>query len=114
MKFTEANLGRIFILRLEHGDRIPDVIEEFANGNNIDSATVLFVGGSEQHSKVVVGPEDGTVEKPVPTVVNLGLARSLSMRKRLQNYTCILLLDATNKQLPGVPGKVCISGILVR
>ncbi|EGW37165.1 hypothetical protein [Desulfosporosinus sp. OT] len=30
MKYSEANLGRIFILRLEHGDRIPDTIENFA------------------------------------------------------------------------------------
>lgn len=71
MKFTEANLGRIFILRLEHGDRIPDTIEEFAKNHNIESATVQFIGGSEQNSKVVVGPEDGTAAKPVPTVINL-------------------------------------------
>lgn len=43
MKFTEANLGRIFILRLEHGDRIPDVIEEFAKAQKVESATVLFI-----------------------------------------------------------------------
>jgi len=71
MKFTEANLGRIFILRLEHGDRIPDTIEEFARLHDIKSATVLFIGGSDQNSKVVVGPEDGTVIKPIPTVINL-------------------------------------------
>ncbi|MDT3699897.1 MAG: DNA-binding protein [Thermincola sp.] len=71
MKFTEANLGRIFILRLEHGDRIPDVIEEFAKAQKVESATVLFIGGAEQNSKVVVGPEDGTAAQPVPTVVSL-------------------------------------------
>lgn len=71
MKFTEANLGRIFILRLEHGDRIPDTIEEFATVHKIESATVLFIGGSDKDSKVVVGPKDGTAERPVPTVLNL-------------------------------------------
>lgn len=71
MKYTEADLGRIFILRLEHGDRIPEVIEEFAKSKALSSATVLFVGGSDQNSKIVVGPEDGTAEKPVPTVLDL-------------------------------------------
>lgn len=71
MKYTEANLGRIFILRLEHGDRIPEVIEEFSTDHKISSATVLFIGGSDQDSKVVVGPVDGTAVKPVPTVLDL-------------------------------------------
>lgn len=48
MKHTEANLGRIFILRMEHGDRIPDVMEEFAKANQIKSALVLFEGGADK------------------------------------------------------------------
>ncbi len=71
MKFTEANLGRIFILRLEHGDLLPNTIEEFAKAQKVESATVLLIGGSDQDSKVVVGPKDGTAARPVPTVVNL-------------------------------------------
>lgn len=71
MKYTEANLGRIFILRLEHGDQIPGTIEEFATVHEIKSATVLFIGGSEQNSKVVVGPEDGAAAKPIPKVIGL-------------------------------------------
>ncbi|GAB6152766.1 DNA-binding protein [Desulfosporosinus burensis] len=64
MKYSEANLGRIFILRLEHGDKIPDIIEEFAKTHQIDSAILHFLGGADTCSKVVVGPEDGTAEKP--------------------------------------------------
>lgn len=80
MKYTEANLGRIFILRLEHGDRIPDVIEKFSNIHSINSATVLFIGGSDQGSRVVVGPEDGTAKKPVPTVLELpGVSESVGV-----------------------------------
>lgn len=71
MKYTEAKLGRIFILRLEHGDRLPDTIEDFAKNNGIQSATLFFIGGSDQNSKVVVGPEDGTAKKPVPVVMDL-------------------------------------------
>ncbi|SHE84515.1 PPC domain-containing DNA-binding protein [Desulforamulus putei] len=80
MKYTEAKLGRIFILRLEHGDRLPDTIEEFAQSQGIESATLLFLGGSDQNSKVVVGPEDGTAIKPVPTVIGLpGVSESVGV-----------------------------------
>lgn len=71
MKYSEANLGRIFILRLEHGDIIPDTIEDFARTNQIDSAIVHFLGGADIKSKVVVGPEDGTAAKPIPMVTEL-------------------------------------------
>ena len=71
MKYSEANLGRVFILRLEHGDLLPNTIEGFAAEQRITSAVVMFLGGAEQDSKIVVGPEDGRSEKPVPTVVNL-------------------------------------------
>lgn len=80
MKYTQANLGRIFILRLEHGDRLPDTIEEFAQSQKIESATVLFIGGSDQNSKVVVGPEDGTAEKPAPAILDLpGVSEALGV-----------------------------------
>lgn len=71
MKYSEANLNRIFILRLEHGDKIPDIIEEFAKTHQIDSAILHFLGGADTNSKVVVGPEDGTAKKPRKMVTEL-------------------------------------------
>jgi len=71
MKYSEVNLGRIFILRLEHGDKIPDSIEEFAKTQQIDSAIVHFLGGADTKSKVVVGPEDGAAKMPNPMVTEL-------------------------------------------
>jgi uncharacterized protein len=71
MKYTEANLGRIFIIRLEHGDRIPAVIENFAGEHQIRSATVFFLGGAAKESKVVVGPRDNTENQIVPMVTDL-------------------------------------------
>lgn len=71
MKYTRAGLGRIFILRLEHGDRIPDVIEEFAREHQIKSAAVTFLGAAEPGSNVVVGPKEGVARKPEPMVVQL-------------------------------------------
>jgi predicted DNA-binding protein with PD1-like motif len=29
MKFSEGRVGRVFLVRLEHGDIIPDCIERF-------------------------------------------------------------------------------------
>lgn len=71
MKYSEAKPGRTFILRLEHGDRIPDVIEEFAVKHSIKSALVHFLGGADSGSKVVVGPEDGQAAKPRPMITAL-------------------------------------------
>ncbi len=80
MKYSQANLGRIFILRLEHGDRIPDIIEEFATNQQIDSAIVHFLGGADTNSKVVVGPEDGTASEPRPMIKELlGTSEAIGM-----------------------------------
>ncbi len=80
MKYSEAKVGRIFILRLEHGDKIPDIIEEFAAEQKIKSAIVHFLGGADAGSKVVVGPEDGKASKPQPIVTELsGTCEALSL-----------------------------------
>ena len=71
MKYSEAQLGRIFILRLEHGDMIPEIIEDFASDHQVKSAMVHFIGGADTNSRVVVGPEDGTALRPRPVVTNL-------------------------------------------
>ena len=80
MKYSEAKLGRIFIIRLEHGDKIPDVIEEFAATQKIEAAIVHFLGGADTGSKVVVDPEDGTAPKPRPMVMELsGTSEAVGM-----------------------------------
>jgi len=80
MKYSEANLGRIFILRLENGDKIPDTIEEFAKTHQIESAMVQFLGGADKDSKVVVGPEDGAASKPQKVITNLpGVSEALGL-----------------------------------
>ena len=71
MQYQEVKLGRIFVMRMEHGDVIPDDIEKFAKEQNICSAIVYFLGGAETGSKVVVGPEHGTESKPKPCIMEL-------------------------------------------
>lgn len=71
MKFTEAKLGRIFVLRLHDGDHFPDVLENFAAEKRIAQAVCFFVGGAKENSRVVVGPKDGEAIPPEPMVTLL-------------------------------------------
>jgi predicted DNA-binding protein with PD1-like motif len=71
MDATEAKLGRIFILRLHQDDRLDEVIEKFAAQKKIQSALCFFLGGAEDKSKVVVGPQDGKAMPPNPMVTLL-------------------------------------------
>ena len=73
-------MGRIFLLRLEHGDVIPDTIEKFAGDLQIQAALVHFLGGADTGSKVVVGPRDGREQKPVKMVTELtGTSEAVGM-----------------------------------
>ncbi len=71
MNYTEANIDRIFILRLHNNEILHEVIEKFAAEKQIKSALCFFLGGSQDKSKVVVGPKDGTVMPPVPMITLL-------------------------------------------
>ena len=71
MQFTEAKVGRVFILRLNHGERLHAVIEKLATEKQISSAVCFFLGGAEDKSKVVVGPKDGKALPPEPMVTLL-------------------------------------------
>lgn len=71
MQFTEASLGRIFVLRLHDDDHLPDVLESFAEKYNIKSALCFFLGGAKDNSRVVVGPRNGNETCPEPMVTLL-------------------------------------------
>lgn len=64
MKYTEAKTGKTYILRLEHGDVVTDTIQKFAKEKQIKAAYVQIVGGADENSKMVVGPKDGSAQKP--------------------------------------------------
>lgn len=67
MKSMQADFGRIFVLRLEHGDEIPDCIEAFAAEKGVRRALVAMLGGIGQ-GKVVSGPRDGK-ERPIAPMI---------------------------------------------
>ncbi len=65
MKATEGKTGRVFVLRLEDGDMVPDCIEKFAAEKGIRHGQVVLVGGIGG-GQVVVGPRDSGEMPPDP------------------------------------------------
>ena len=70
MIVREGGLGRIFVLRLEDGDRLPDCLEQLAMDKLIRGAACLMLGGLGG-GKLVVGPEDGDAERIQPMLREL-------------------------------------------
>lgn len=58
MRYSQARPGRVFILRLEDGDIVHEVIERFAEEQNILAASLIVVGGADDGSRLVVGPRE--------------------------------------------------------
>jgi predicted DNA-binding protein with PD1-like motif len=59
MKYSQAHPGRIFILRLEDGEILHETIEAFAIEHSVKAAAVVALGGADEGSKLVVGPDHG-------------------------------------------------------
>ena len=71
MLYSEARQGRVFVIRLEDGDILHEEIERFAEEKSVRAATLIAVGGADEGSVLVVGPEKGRAEpvKPMTTVL---------------------------------------------
>lgn len=81
MKVAEGTIGRVFVLRLEHGERLPDCVEAFALERGVSRAFCALVGGVEGGS-IVTGPESGpdgrTRMPPVPVFTALTGAQEVA------------------------------------
>jgi predicted DNA-binding protein with PD1-like motif len=66
VRYTEAGLGRVLVVRLEDGDVVHESIEEAARAAGIERGAVLLLGGADRGSRLVVGPEDGRADPVVP------------------------------------------------
>lgn len=71
MQYSEGKLGRAFALRLEQGERMPEVLETFAAEHEVRSGIAVMVGGAEDGSRLVVGPEDGSARPVTPVLTTL-------------------------------------------
>jgi len=65
MKGTEGRIGRVFVIRLEHGDVVPTCIERFAEEKGISVGHAILVGGLGG-GEIVVGPRRSEERPPEP------------------------------------------------
>jgi len=66
MKYSQAEPGRIFVIRLEDGDIVHEKIEAFAKEKGIKAASLNVLGGADEGSILVTGPEQGRSKTIVP------------------------------------------------
>ncbi len=66
MKYSEAKQGRTFVIRLEDGDVIHEVIEDFARKKNISRASLIILGGIDKDSILISGPKNGRAKNIIP------------------------------------------------
>lgn len=71
MHYDEGQVGRVFVLRLEEGEKIPEVIENFARERGVQRAMAILLGGIDDGSRIVMGPEAGRGREIVPLVHTL-------------------------------------------
>jgi predicted DNA-binding protein with PD1-like motif len=72
MQYSQGTIGRVFALKLETGERLPDAIEDFALEHEVRSAMAIYVGGAGAASRLVVGPEENRGDDIVPILHTLG------------------------------------------
>ena len=68
MKASEGRVGRVFVIRLEDGDVVPECIERFAESHGVTAAHAIVIGGLGS-GQVVVGPRDTHASPPEPMLL---------------------------------------------
>jgi predicted DNA-binding protein with PD1-like motif len=68
MKASEGRLGRVFVVRLDDGDVVPDCLERFAEEKGISVGHVILIGGIGG-GEVVVGPRKADEMPPDPMLL---------------------------------------------
>jgi predicted DNA-binding protein with PD1-like motif len=68
VKASEGRLGRVFVIRLEEGDVVPECIERFARQQGVSVAHAIMVGGIGS-GQVVVGPRHSDRMPPEPMLL---------------------------------------------
>jgi predicted DNA-binding protein with PD1-like motif len=68
MKACEGRIGRVFVMRLEDGDMVPECIERFAGDKGVSVGQAVLVGGIGD-GDVVVGPRRSEERPPEPMLL---------------------------------------------
>ena len=64
MQYSEGNLGRVFVLRMDHGEDLIASLQKFVPEKKIESCMALFMGALRD-GRAVTGPEVPVIP-PVP------------------------------------------------
>ncbi|AHM57777.1 hypothetical protein EAL2_808p02720 (plasmid) [Peptoclostridium acidaminophilum DSM 3953] len=102
MKATEGKLGRVFVIRLEEGDIVPDCIEEFASEMNISIAHLSMLG-TLMDGEIIVGPRKTSENPPNPMALPIYEAHETIA-------TGIIAPDKTGKPILHIHGALGRSG----
>ena len=65
MRYSQARQGRIFVIRLEDGDIVHESIERLAREENVRAGYLVILGGADDGSALVVGPQQSRGVTPV-------------------------------------------------
>ena len=76
MKASEGHIGRVFVMRLEDGDVVPECIERFAGDNGVSVGHVVLLGGIGG-GQVVVGPRHSNENPPDPMMLPVDSAHEV-------------------------------------
>lgn len=71
MEYAQGSIGRVFVVRLNDGERLPETLESFAREQEIREALVIYLGGAKSGSRLVVGPDAGRPDAIVPLIHSL-------------------------------------------
>lgn len=56
MQYSEGSLGRVFVLRMDHGEDLIESLQKFLKEKKIASCTALFIGALRD-GRAVTGPK---------------------------------------------------------
>ena len=76
MKACEGRIGRVFVIRLEDGDVVPECIEHFAQEKGVSVGQAILVGGIGG-GDVVVGPRRSEERPPEPMLLPIDGAQEV-------------------------------------
>jgi predicted DNA-binding protein with PD1-like motif len=67
MQYTEGQIGRVFVVRIDDGEDMLISLHQFINDKSIQAGSILFLGAL-MNGRMVTGPEDPVIP-PVPHFV---------------------------------------------
>ncbi|MFA5347332.1 MAG: PPC domain-containing DNA-binding protein [Methanoregula sp.] len=67
MQYTEGQLGRVFVVRIDDGEDMLITLRQFINDKSVNAGSILFLGAL-MNGRMVTGPEEPVIP-PVPHFV---------------------------------------------